>query len=504
MAKEPTPKEATATANLRQAERQTIKLMQKRIKDISAQFLGEVDAILANTKWKAAPADLAKVEAQRLFIEKLAKEMDAALLKLEGVAADSGNAIASAQSEGLVQRWDKEYAKEYLARVHPKNGPSLTAVYTHSMAANAVATLRSVVVDTFATAAVAGMSARARAKLMQTAWAARCRDDDPCRFVDKAGRRWENARYVQMLVRTTAQRIETAAFCDSMTDDGFPLARISNDSDMDCEVCAAWEGRLIDLSHGNQLKKYGAVPLSAAREAGVFHPNCTHRLEYVSITEYPEEMVKEMGYRIGEKNAFGKQQTRKNAAVQTQKQFKKHVSQVEKAAEKRVGSLKPIIGASIKDSSMLEGLGLLPGDQIIPDEAEQLISFKEAEQRLKKGESVKDPLGREIKFADYAMVHLNKKGRKAVDYDMRMRSLDRAEATCENPHEIWYDPKGDREVYFRMMREEDGRRVCYLVTEDSQKAFSWHLNSKSFNHWRKGKLLYVRPKNGNGKDKPSH
>lgn len=336
--KEPTPKEAIATANLRKAERQTIALMQKRIKDISAQFLGEVDAILGDPKWKSAPVDLANVEAQRLFIGKLAKEMDAALLKLEGVAADSGNAIASAQSGGLVQRWDKEYAEEYLSRVHPKNGPSLAAVYTHSMAANAVATLRSVVVDTFATAAVAGMSARARAKLMQTAWAARCQDDNPCRFVDKAGRRWENARYVQMLVRTTAQRIETAAFCDSMTDDGFPLARISNDSDMDCEVCAAWEGRLIDLSHGNQLKKYGAVPLQAAREVGVFHPNCTHRLEYVSITEYPEEMLKdpEIGPKIGEARAFGKHNTRENAAAPTNTETDKHVKQVEKAAERRV------------------------------------------------------------------------------------------------------------------------------------------------------------------------
>lgn len=332
----PSPNEAKATANLRKAERQTIALMQKRIKSISAQFLGEVDAILGDTKWKASPQDQVKDAAKQLFIQKLAKEMDAALLKLEGVAADTGNAVAVAQSGELVMRWDKEYAKEYLSRVHAKNAPSLAAVYTHSMAANAIATLRSVVVDTFATAAVAGLTARERAKLLQTSWRARCQDDNPCRFVDRAGRRWENARYVQMLVRTTAQRIETASFCDSMTEDGFPLARISNDGDMDCEVCAKWEGRLIDLSHGNQLKKYGAVTLESAREAGVFHPNCTHRLEFVPISEYPEDMVKEMGDRIGEKNAFGKHNTRKNAAEPTQTDVTAHVAQVEKAAERRV------------------------------------------------------------------------------------------------------------------------------------------------------------------------
>lgn len=332
----PSPNEAKATANIRKAERLTIALMQKRIKSISAQFLGEVDAILGDTKWKASPQDQAKDVAKQLFIQKLAKEMDAALLKLEGVAADTGNAVAVAQSGELVMRWDKEYAKEYLSRVHPKNGPSLAAVYTHSMAANAIATLRSVVVDTFATAAVAGLTARERAKLLQTSWRARCQDDNPCRFVDRAGRRWENARYVQMLVRTTAQRIETASFCDSMTEDGFPLARISNDGDMDCEVCAKWEGRLIDLSHGNQLKKYGAVTLESAREAGVFHPNCTHRLEFVPLSEYPEDMVKEYGKKIGEKRAFGKHNTRKNAAEPTQTDVTAHVAQVEKAAERRV------------------------------------------------------------------------------------------------------------------------------------------------------------------------
>lgn len=94
---------------------------------------------------------------------------------------------------------------------------------------------------------------RELAKQFQAEWAIRSKDNNPFRFIDKAGRAWENARYIQMLTRTTAQRVETAAFCDSMLADGFPLARISNDSGNDCDVCGAWEGRLIDLTPGHQL-----------------------------------------------------------------------------------------------------------------------------------------------------------------------------------------------------------------------------------------------------------
>ncbi|MBR5592053.1 MAG: hypothetical protein IKW38_05945 [Kiritimatiellae bacterium] len=137
-----------------------------------------------------------------------------------------------------------------------------------------------------------------------------------------------------MLTRTTAQRVETAAFCDSMLADGFPLARISNDTDHDCGVCSEWEGRLIDLSAGHQLGS-GTYTLQEAREAGLFHPNCLHRLEYVSISEIPKSLWPKVKDKIGVPGAFGDNKTATTPDLQTNAERKKHVKQVETAAEEK-------------------------------------------------------------------------------------------------------------------------------------------------------------------------
>ncbi|MBR6802684.1 MAG: hypothetical protein IKM62_02555 [Kiritimatiellae bacterium] len=178
------------------------------------------------------------------------------------------------------------------------------------------------------------MTMRELAKQFQAEWAIRSKDNNPFRFIDKAGRAWENARYIQMLTRTTAQRVETAAFCDSMLADGFPLARISNDSGNDCDVCGAWEGRLIDLTPGHQLGS-GTYTLREAREAGLFHPNCTHRLEYVSVAEIPENIFAKIKDKIGIPGAFGDNKTATKPDLPTNAQRKEHIKQVEEAAEEK-------------------------------------------------------------------------------------------------------------------------------------------------------------------------
>lgn len=87
--------------------------------------------------------------------------------------------------------------------------------------------------------------------------------------------------------------------------DGFPLGRISLDATpSDCPVCSAWEGKLVDLTSG-QLAKY-APAFEDALKAGIFHADCLHRLEFVSLGEYPQRLTKEFGRQIGEPYAFGK------------------------------------------------------------------------------------------------------------------------------------------------------------------------------------------------------
>lgn len=207
---------------------------------------------------------------------------------------------------------------------------------------------------------------RELAKQFQAEWAIRSKDNNPFRFIDKAGRAWENARYIQMLTRTTAQRVETAAFCDSMLADGFPLARISNDSGNDCDVCGAWEGRLIDLTQGHQLGS-GTYTLREAREAGLFHPNCTHRLEYVSVAEIPENIFAKIKDKIGIPGAFGDNKTATKPDLPTNAQRKEHIKQVEEAAEEKAKEpIDPLSPKAIEEA-LLQGhpLGGSTGARLI-------------------------------------------------------------------------------------------------------------------------------------------
>ena len=331
--------ESKATANLRRNAAKTAEQMRRLV----AQAVREAKAAIdAGLKAKAAltAAGRAPIEAQIdvAFRQKLQTKLQEALDVLSSKSADSGNeeAIRQARAKGeIIPRFSPEYLQEYLARISPKNAPALAAVFTQSMSASAKEALRLAAVDTFRAAAATGLTTRERMKLLQENWARRAQDTNPFRFVDRAGRRWENARYVQMLARTTAQRVQTAAFCDSMLQGGYPLARISNDSGtLQCGVCSAWEGRLIDLTAGNLFKKYGAVPLRAAREAGVFHPNCTHRLEYLSPTEYPKGAWDEFADRVGEPGAFG-DPLKTNAGAESAAAAKRRAQQAAKAAEER-------------------------------------------------------------------------------------------------------------------------------------------------------------------------
>ena len=488
--------ETKATANLKRNAAKTAEQMRRLV----AQAVREAKAAIdAGLKAKAAltAAGRAPIEAQIdvAFRQKLQAKLQEALDALSGKSAQSGNeeAIRQAEAKGeIIPRFSPEYLQEYLARISPKNAPALAAVFTQSMSASAKEALRIAAVDTFRAAAATGLTTRERMKLLQENWARRAQDTNPFRFVDRAGRRWENARYVQMLARTTAQRVQTAAFCDSMLQGGYPLARISNDSGtLQCGVCSAWEGRLIDLTAGNLFKKYGAVPLRAAREAGVFHPNCTHRLEYLSPTEYPKGAWDEFADRVGEPGAFGAP-LKTNAGAESAAAAKRRAEAAAKAAAER--ARKEAKKTPIGKTGDWKSLGLPPGKDLQAVPAEPKISPAEALERLRRGETVADPLGRDIRFGLDAEKHIDKKGRDAEELKLRLQSLNRAEATVRDPLEIWRDPDNGREKYIRLILDkETGRMVLNVVTEKESITYSWHSNAVSLDHYRNGILLYIKP-----------
>lgn len=223
----------------------------------------------------------------------LSDGIDAQLKELiEGVAKDTHTqAVAEVEAKGaeVVIRYDPARTKRYFDLVRPGNGKNLAAVFTENMSAEAVRQLRTAFVDVFRQGAVQGMTANDMQKALQQQWNEKAGDTNAFRFRDRAGRAWDNASYLQMLVRTNAQRVSIDAYTDTLTESGFNLAKISEDGDPDCPVCAAWEGRIIQLS--GKSRKFPT--LEDARAAGMFHPNCTHHPEYVDELFDADEIARQ-------------------------------------------------------------------------------------------------------------------------------------------------------------------------------------------------------------------
>ena len=126
------------------------------------------------------------------------------------------------------------------------------------------------------------------------------------------------------------------------------------------------------------------------------------------------------------------------------------------------------------------------------DEPITLTKKEEARARILRGETVTNPFGEKLKIDHRSLAHLAKKGRRQIELDNRLRSLDAARATVENPHEIWEDPNTGRRKYVRITNDPSGRRVIHAVDESRDMVLSWHTNTTSFDHYRNGTLLWIR------------
>jgi hypothetical protein len=107
-------------------------------------------------------------------------------------------------------------------------------------------------------------------------------------FVDRAGRRWELASYVEMATRTATQRAMTQGHSETLLSRGVDLVMVS-DAPQECSRCRPWEGKVLSLSsHGGSVTLPSVVDrerlvsvdvtasLDRAKAAGLYHPNCRH------------------------------------------------------------------------------------------------------------------------------------------------------------------------------------------------------------------------------------
>lgn len=92
-------------------------------------------------------------------------------------------------------------------------------------------------------------------------------------FVDKAGRNWNLASYVEMATRSAASRIFNDAHLATMRALGVELFTVDHDLNP-CELCFPWQGRVLSATPDERAD----ATIEEAAAAGLFHNNCRHVL----------------------------------------------------------------------------------------------------------------------------------------------------------------------------------------------------------------------------------
>lgn len=96
-------------------------------------------------------------------------------------------------------------------------------------------------------------------------------------FTDSRGRKWELAAYVEMAVRTAAQRAYNTAHLDRMRALGVEYFTVTDDG-APCPLCEPWEGKVLSADFFADPNSPADSTIAEATAAGLFHPNCKHTL----------------------------------------------------------------------------------------------------------------------------------------------------------------------------------------------------------------------------------
>ncbi len=91
-------------------------------------------------------------------------------------------------------------------------------------------------------------------------------------FIDRQGKRWEAASYVEMASRQATKEAAIQGHTDRLVAQGHNLVIVS-DVPQECADCRPFEGKVLALKPDGQHKS-----LDDARRAGLFHIGCRHSL----------------------------------------------------------------------------------------------------------------------------------------------------------------------------------------------------------------------------------
>lgn len=127
-------------------------------------------------------------------------------------------------------------------------------------------------------------------------------------FVDRRGRRWELASYVEMATRTATAQAAVEGHLGRLQEVGVDLVVVSN-APQECELCRPWEGKILARKGSDGPRRVRNVrtgktetidvegTLREAISAGLFHPNCRHSVSaYLpGATEVPTRTADPQG-----------------------------------------------------------------------------------------------------------------------------------------------------------------------------------------------------------------
>jgi len=178
-----------------------------------------------------------------------------------------------------ITKYSPEYAQRIFELIAPQNGERIAGVFTDKMDQLTLGALRQSVVSTFRQGAIEGWTSNRIHKEIQDAWGEIARDLSSEKFVDVAGRRWQNSNYLRMLTRTTTARVARESYNQTLAENGDDMIRVRAVGD-NCPTCQAWDGLILSITGGNP--EYPSY--QQAINAGMWHPNCDCLQERIDET----------------------------------------------------------------------------------------------------------------------------------------------------------------------------------------------------------------------------
>lgn len=108
---------------------------------------------------------------------------------------------------------------------------------------------------------------------------------------DKSGRGWTLDRYTDMLVRTKAVESRNTGLKNRLVENGYDLVQVSSHGATD--ACGRWEGKILSLTGATTRLPSGeeVYTVRQAENDGLFHPNCKHAINGLTLSLARETMA---------------------------------------------------------------------------------------------------------------------------------------------------------------------------------------------------------------------